>query len=155
VSQELSREHGSIHAIHLSDHTRQPMQSRDRATAVPDAGLAGCRHSKPGNDRAVLLVEGETLDTLSLAPAEIKENITTHGIDLRSLAPGSQLQLGETVVLEVTGPCAPCRRMDEIRHGLQAELQGRRGMNSRVVVGGHIQTGDRIKLIRPGRKLPG
>src|SRR5262245_20928895 len=106
------------------------MKGLDEAMAVPGAGLSGCRHSRPRNERAVLLVESETLTEFGLEPGVIKENITTRGIDLASLAPGAQLQVGETVLLEVTGPCAPCRRMDEIRQGLQAELQGRRGVNA-------------------------
>jgi MOSC domain-containing protein YiiM len=145
---------GVVQAIHVSVHTRQPMQMLDRATAVPGAGLVGCRHSKPGNARAVLLVEAETLDTLGLAAGEIKENVTTRGVALASLAVGAQVQLGETVVLEITGPCAPCGRMDEIRAGLQAELAGRRGMNSRVIVGGSIRPGDAIRVVRAGRTLP-
>ena len=151
---DLSAEIGVVNAIQVSERTRQPMLALESATAVPGAGLVGCRHSKPGNQRSVLLVECETLDELALTPGEIKENITTRGIDLRSLTPGAQLQIGETAVLEISGPCAPCGRMDEIRDGLQSDLQGRRGMNSRVVVGGPIRRGDAIRVVRPGRSLP-
>jgi MOSC domain-containing protein YiiM len=100
------------------------------------------------------LVESETLADFRLQSGEIKENITTRGIDLSELKPGARLQIGETVLLEVTGPCAPCHRMDEIRQGLQAELQGRRGVNARVHIGGKICTGDEIVLAKPGRSLP-
>lgn len=145
---------GRVESIQVSMKTRQPMQWLDKATAVPGAGLMGCRHSRPGNQRAVLLLEAETLDELGLAAGEIKENITTRGISLRDLAPGAHLQLGETVIVEVTGPCAPCGRMDEIRPGLRAELQGRRGVTTRVAVGGVIQTGDAVSVVKPGRSLP-
>ena len=145
---------GTVDSLHISIRTRQPMRHLDEAMAVPSAGLLGCRHSRPGNERAVLLVESETLANFGLAPGEIKENITTQGIDLRSLKPGAQLQLGDTVVLEVTGPCAPCHRMDEIREGLQAELAGRRGINTRVQVGGKIRRGDEIVVVKAGRTLP-
>jgi len=122
------------------------MRALTEAMAVPGAGLLGCRHSKPGNDRAVLVVEAETLDGLGLQPGEIKENITIRGIELCSLRPGAEIQVGDTVVLEVTGPCEPCRRMEEIRRGLQAELDGRRGVNTRVRVGGKILLGDSVVL---------
>jgi MOSC domain-containing protein YiiM len=145
---------GTVAAIFISIRTRQPMKPLDQTMAVPGAGLLGCRHSRPGNERAVLLVNAETLADFDLEPGEIKENITTHGIDLDALKPGAQLQLGETVQLEITGPCAPCRRMDEIRHGLQAELQGRRGINARVQVGGKIRPGDPVVVLKPGRSLP-
>jgi len=145
---------GTVQSIHVNLRTRQPMESRDRVAAVAGSGLSGCRHSKPGNDRAVLLVAGETLDTFGLKPAEIKENLTTRGIDLTKLSVGAQLQVGASVILEITGPCAPCRRMDEIRQGLKAELAGRRGMNARVLNGGDIETGDEIRIVRAGRSLP-
>ena len=145
---------GTIESLQINIRTRQPMQRLETVSAVAGAGLQGCRHSKPGNDRAIVLVEAETLDELGLEAGEIKESITTRGIKLRGLNPGSQLQIGESVVLEVSGPCHPCRRMDEIRQGLQAELQGRRGINARVLVGGQIRLGDSITLAKPGRTLP-
>jgi MOSC domain-containing protein YiiM len=150
----MSSTPGRVETLHINIRTRQPMRRLEAARAVAGAGLEGCRHSKPGNDRAVLLVEGETLDELRLEAGEIKENITTRGIELRSLPPGSRLQIGEEVIVEITGPCAPCRRMDEIRPGLKAELAGRRGLNSRVLVGGTIKTADAIVLVKPGRTLP-
>jgi MOSC domain-containing protein YiiM len=130
------------------------MRSVDDVMAVPGAGLLGCRHSRPGNERAVLLVQAEVLREFGLGPSDIKENITTTGIELHALGPGAEIQVGETVVLQVSGPCAPCRRMDEIRAGLQAELAGRRGINTRVQVGGKIRRGDAITVLKPGRALP-
>ena len=61
------------------------------------------------------------------------------------LTKGQRLQIGEAI-LEVTGPCDPCSRMDEIRMGLQQELLGQRGTLCRVVEGGRIQRGDTIEL---------
>jgi MOSC domain-containing protein YiiM len=43
--------------------------------------------------------------------------------------------------------CDPCSRMDEIRPGLQTELDGRRGMLARVVRGGEVAAGDEIELL--------
>jgi MOSC domain-containing protein YiiM len=154
VTQSATDHRGTVQSLHLSIRTRQPMRDPDEAMAVPGAGLLGCRHSRPGNERAVLLVESETLAEFGLQPGEIKEHITTRGIDLTGLKPGAQLQVGETVSLEVTGPCAPCHRMDEIRHGLQADLQRRRGINARVQIGGKIRPGDEIAVIKSERSLP-
>jgi MOSC domain-containing protein YiiM len=150
----MSAAAGRVECVLINLKTRQPMKRLDLATAVPGAGLLGCRHSRPGNERAVLLVDIETLDHLGLAAGEIKENITTRGIAINDLKPGAQLQVGETTVLEVTGPCEPCRRMDEVRAGLQAKLKGRRGVTTRVLVGGRILPGDAVALIKPDRELP-
>jgi MOSC domain-containing protein YiiM len=42
--------------------------------------------------------------------------------------------------------CDPCERMEEIRHGLQQELEGRRGMLARVIKTGDVTVGDEIRL---------
>jgi MOSC domain-containing protein YiiM len=61
---------------------------------------------------------------------------------------GQRLRIGEAL-LEVTIPCAPCKRMDDIRPGLQEELRGRRGMLCRVVECGAIRVGDSVELLAP------
>ena len=117
------------------------------AQAVADFGLEGDRHAKAGSRRQVLLIEKETLDVLGLPPGIVRENITTQGANLTDLVPGRRLRLGRDVVLEVTGTCDPCQRLDEVRDGLSQEIAERRGVNARVVVGGSIQLGDAIVVL--------
>jgi MOSC domain-containing protein YiiM len=123
------------------------MQEVDPAVAVADFGLQGCRHAKVGSRRQVLLIEEETLEALGLTKLVIKENITTRGIDLMSLAVDARLRLGDEVELWITGPCHPCGLMDEIRPGLQEELRGRRGVLAWVKQGGRIHVGDGITAL--------
>jgi MOSC domain-containing protein YiiM len=123
------------------------MRSVDPAVLLADHGLEGCRHAKPGSRRQVLLIEAETLEALDLEPGVVKENITTHGIDLTSLPAETRLRLGEAVELWITGPCAPCGLMDEIRDGLQEELRGRRGVLAWVKAGGSLRVGDSIEVV--------
>ena len=65
-----------------------------------------------------------------------------------ALTTGQRLRLGEAV-LEVTVPCDPCERMDELRPGLRTEIDGRRGMLARVVGSGVVRTGDAVALVAP------
>lgn len=125
------------------------MRSVDPAIFRPDFGLEGCRHAVAGSRRQVLLLEAETLDALDLEPGRAKENVTTHGIDLTVLPVNSRLFLGDAVELWVTGPCHPCGLMDEIREGLQEELQGRRGIVAWVKTGGRVGVGDAIRAEKP------
>jgi MOSC domain-containing protein YiiM len=76
----------------------------------------------------------------------IKENVTTSGIDLSSLKPGQILELGDQVVLEVHKVCLPCSRMEEVRPGLQQELEGRRGQLAAIVRGGAVEVGDQVRI---------
>jgi len=43
--------------------------------------------------------------------------------------------------------CDPCHRMDELREGLRAELEDKRGMLARVVESGEVAVGDQIELV--------
>jgi len=122
---------------------RLPMRPVEEIEAVANRGLAGCAHAQPGGLRQVLLMDLETLEEMQLRPGDVKENITTRGFDVRGLRPGQRLRIG-AALLEVTVPCEPCKRMEEIRAGLKQEFRGRRGMLCRVLEGGRIRTGDTI-----------
>jgi MOSC domain-containing protein YiiM len=125
---------------------RFPMEEVDEVEAAPNKGFRGCIHGRPGSKRQVSLIDQETLEKLGVAPGRVKENITTRGIDLQALSTGQILHIGEECLLEITGPCHPCARMDEIRLGLQEELRGQRGWLCKVNVGGKIRRGDRIEV---------
>jgi MOSC domain-containing protein YiiM len=43
--------------------------------------------------------------------------------------------------------CDPCHRMDELRDGLRAELEGKRGMLARIVESGEVAVGDSVELL--------
>jgi len=125
---------------------RLPMEQVLEVQAVTDFGFADCAHARPGRNRQVLLVDSETLDAMDLRPGITRENITTNGLNVNSLAIGQQLRVGETR-LEVSEVCTPCDQMERIRPGLRKELWGRRGMLCRVVEGGIIRRGDAIEKI--------
>jgi len=127
---------------------RFPMEELEEAEAVEDKGFRGCIHGRPFSKRQVLLMDAETLDRFGLPPGVVKENITTRGIDFQTLAVGQRLQIGEGL-FEISAPCDPCPRMDEIRMGLQQELRGQRGWLCRVIYGGKLRRGDRIEVLAP------
>jgi MOSC domain-containing protein YiiM len=134
--------------VFIAVERRQAMKPVDLALAVTDRGLQGCIHGRVGSKRQVLLVDIETLSEFGLLPGMIRENITTAGLNLAELQPGQRLGVGEAV-FEVTVPCEPCSRLDEIRMGLQKELENRRGILCRVIEGGKISCGDAIEIVSP------
>ena len=125
---------------------RFPMREVSEVEVIHDKGFKGCIHGRPGSKRQVSLMNRETLDKFGLTPGVVKENITTQGLDFQTLATGNILRIGNCV-LEITGPCDPCARMDEIRMGLQEELRGQRGWLCRVTEAGLVRKGDRIEVI--------
>ncbi|PYV41404.1 MAG: MOSC domain-containing protein [Acidobacteria bacterium] len=138
---------GEVFAIHLCPGHRQAMQKVAQARAVEGFGLEGDSHARSKSKRQMLLVELETLMVLDIPLSAVRDNITTRGIELMKLKGGQKLRLGETVHLEITQPCEPCSRMDEIRPGLKKALEGRRGILAKVIVGGVFCVGDPIEVV--------
>jgi|SRR5579859_455843 len=122
---------------------REPMEELQETLVVEDVGLEGCAHARPHGNRQVLLMDRETLGEFELAPGIVRENVTTEGLDVNGLAIGQRLQIGE-VELQVSAVCAPCEQIEALRPGLQAAMQGRRGMLCKVVRGGLLKSGEEI-----------
>jgi MOSC domain-containing protein YiiM len=134
--------------IHLfrAPKRREPMEELQEAHAVEDVGLEGCAHARPQGKRQVLLMDRETLESFELLPGIARENVTTEGLNINGLAIGQRLQIGE-VELQVSAVCDPCEQIEALRPGLQAAMQGRRGMLCKVVRGGLLKLGDEILVM--------
>lgn len=122
------------------------MDARERVRALEGIGLEGCAHARAGTKRQVLFASAQHLDDLGVEYGRIRENFTVEGADVHEWPVGQQVRIGEAL-FEVTMVCDPCSRMDEIRPGLQAELNGRRGMLALVVESGEVAVGDEIELL--------
>jgi MOSC domain-containing protein YiiM len=120
-------------------------EARERIRALAGQGLEGCAHANPPR-REVLFASQEHLDSVGVAPGAIRENITVAGVDVQQWPVGQQVRVGGAL-LEITMVCDPCQRMDDLRDGLRAELDGRRGMLAHVVEGGEIAVGDSVELV--------
>ncbi len=81
------------------------------------------------------------------------ENLTIIGLDWASLGEGDQLRIGDEILIEITGPTAPCQknaqwflngdilRMSESRHPGESRLY------AKVISGGPIAAGDPVELV--------
>ena len=79
-------------------------------------------------------------------PALLRRNIVVSGINLTSLRK-QQFQIGEAI-LEGTGDCAPCSRMEEnLGPGGYNAMRGHGGLTARVIQGGAVKKGDRVSLV--------
>ena len=117
----------------------------ERLKAISGLGMEGCAHANPPR-REVLFASAEHLDSVGVEPGAIRENLTVTGTDVEQWPVGQRVRVGEAV-FEITMVCDPCHRMDELREGLRAELEGKRGMLARVVESGEVAVGDEIELL--------
>jgi MOSC domain-containing protein YiiM len=113
--------------------------------AIESQGFEGCAHANPPR-RELLLVSKRHLEALDVEPGAIRENVTVEGADVQSWSVGQRVRVGGAL-LEITMVCDPCHRMDELRLGLRALLDDKRGMLAHVVEGGEVALGDSIELL--------
>jgi MOSC domain-containing protein YiiM len=122
------------------------MDARERVQAIEGHGLEGCAHARAGTKRQVLFASAQHLDALSVEYGRIRENFTIDGTDVHQWPVGQRVGIG-TAEFEITMVCDPCSRMDEIRPGLQEELDGKRGVLARVLKTGEVTAGDQVELL--------
>ena len=131
--------------IWRSPKRRELMEELDTAQVFENEGVEGCAHRR-GGKRNVLFVAAEDLESLGVPPGRVKENFTVRGADVMNWPIGQRLQIGDAE-FEVSMVCDPCELMEEIRPGLQAELEGKRGMLAKVIATGRVSQGDQITLL--------
>ena len=145
---------GTIVWIGLRPGRREPMQSVESVQALAGRGLEGdrvaARERARESDRQVTLVAEEHLAAIgsflgggSVAPEALRRNIVVRGANLLALK-GRRFRAG-TVLLEWTGECHPCSRMEEtLGSGGYNAVRGHGGITARIVESGEIRTGDRL-----------
>jgi MOSC domain-containing protein YiiM len=131
--------------IWRSPKRREAMEPLESAHVFENEGVEGCAHRR-GGKRNVLFVAAEDLEALGVEPGAVKENFTVRGAEVMKWSLGQRLSIGDAE-FEVSMVCDPCELMEEIRTGLQAELEGRRGMLARVTKTGEVAVGDEIVLL--------
>jgi len=151
---------GTVEWIGLRAERRGPLQSVAEAEAVPGTGLEGDHfHGQGSGVRQVTLIQGEHLDAVgaflqrpSADPALARRNIVVRGINLFSLQ-DRRFRIGDAV-LEHSGPCHPCSRMEEnFGPGGYGAMRGHGGITARVIAGGTIRVGDAVNKLLLGEEL--
>ncbi|MFL2777611.1 MAG: MOSC domain-containing protein [Dehalococcoidia bacterium] len=138
---------GSIISMRLCVGSRDPMKEVSDANFITGQGMEGDRHLRSDgrrSNRQVLIMDSETLSHFDLLPGQVRENVTVAGLDFSSISAGDKVSLGGDVILEITGDCEPCARMDELRPGLKDEIDGKRGLLAFVEKGGLVSVGAEV-----------
>ena len=139
---------GVVKWIGVRPGRKAPMQVLE-SVFIAAAGLEGDRRASPGK-RAVTLLQHEHLSAIaslsgltSVGPELLRRNLVVGGINLLALK-GARFLIGDTI-LEGTGICAPCSRMEtNLGHGGYNAVRGHGGITARVLEEGLVSIGDAV-----------
>lgn len=142
---------GRVAWIGLRPARRAPMEPVEAATLDSKQGLVGDHYSsRTGGARHLTLIQSEHLAAIAahlglteVLPEQLRRNIVVSGINLAALK-GRRFRLGDAL-LEATGECHPCSRMEEILgNGGYNAVRGHGGITARVVEGGAVRLEDAV-----------
>ena len=145
---------GRVEWIGVAAERRRTIESRDAVTIRDGSGIDG-EHHATGNrsKRQVTLIQQEHLPVIAalcgredVRPEQLRRNLLVSGINLAALK-SRRFRIG-TVVLEGTGACVPCSRMEEaLGPGGYNAMRGHGGITSIVVSGGIVRVGAPVAVV--------
>ncbi|MGI4834524.1 MAG: MOSC domain-containing protein [Janthinobacterium lividum] len=135
---------------------RAELEAVLEAEVITDRHLAGDHASpRPGGKRQLTLMQAEHLAAVAgflglpapVEPGRLRRNLVVSGLNLLALK-GRQIQIGDEVVLDVTGECHPCSRMEEeLGLGGYNAMRGHGGLTAHIAQGGTIRVGDAVRVL--------
>ncbi len=147
---------GRVEWIGVRPARRQDPTSVAEVRAIATKGLDGDHFAgKRGSARQVTLIQHEHLAAIGsllgrdpVNPGLLRRNVAVSGINVLTLRE-RRFSIG-TAVLEGSGPCHPCSRMEENlgTGGLNA-MRGHGGITARIIESGTIAVGDKVVDLGP------
>jgi len=138
---------GRVEWIGLRPARRADMAVVDAARLDSRDGLVGDRYAGRSGSRHVTLIQRENLAAIAahlgleaVDPDRLRRNIVVSGLNLLALK-DRPFRLG-TALLEMTGECHPCSRMEEtFGPGGYNAVRGHGGITARVLETGDVKVG--------------
>ena len=139
---------GTVEWIGIRPGKKAQMISVHSAMLDPGYGLQGDHYAGQSGKRQVTLIQAEHLPAIArmmhmecVTADQLRRNIVVSGLNLLALK-NKSLQLGEAI-LEYTGACHPCSRMETtLGFGGYNAMRGHGGITARVVHAGIVKVGD-------------
>ncbi|RYC71250.1 MOSC domain-containing protein [Spirosoma sordidisoli] len=149
---------GRVEWIGIRPERRGEVSVVESVEVSTKGGLAGDHYSGQSGNRHVTLIQAEHLPVVAaltgrdaLDPALLRRNLVISGINLLALK-DHRLQIGDPasggVVLQITGQCHPCSKMETaLGPGGYNAMRGHGGLTAKVIQGGTIGAGDPVVVL--------
>lgn len=149
----LKEHRGTVKSVNVSAGKGGAKRPAGAGRLLTGIGIEGDGHAGPGLRQVSLLAWEATL-RMKAAGADVGcgsfgENLTTEGIDLRSVRVGNRLRVGPGIVLEVSRVGKECPAPCAIYRRVGACVMPAEGVFCVVREGGEVHDGDAIALL-PG-----
>jgi len=118
---------------------------------LDEDGVLGDKFHGKEKTRSVLISTIESYNLakdrgISLEYGELGENIILD-YNPYHLAPHSQIQIGDSVILEISQHCTLCKSLTKIDNRLPKLLKNDRGIFARVIGSGKIKNRDKVYIL--------
>lgn len=143
---------GIVTWIGLRPKRQAPVEVVNQARLAKAEGLVGDRYAGRSGERHVTLIQAEHLIAIAaylgldaVAPELLRRNVVVSGLNLLALK-DKRFRLG-SALLEMTGECHPCSRMEEtFGPGGYNAVRGHGGITARVLEDGEVRLGDALTV---------
>lgn len=145
---------GKLEWIGIRAERRAPVASLEQVEAIAGYGLAGDHYaSKSNGKRQVTLIQAEHLEVVAkllgkveVRAGDLRRNLLLSGINIYALR-DRKFRIG-AVLLEGSGPCEPCSRMEEVLGvGGYNAMRGHGGITARILEGGVLNVGEAVEAM--------
>jgi MOSC domain-containing protein YiiM len=122
----------------------------DELRLVEDHGVEGDAHAGPWHRQVSFLaaeqIAGCVERGLSVDFGDFAENVASEGVDWKTLPLGTQVNLGDEVLIEITQIGKECHKKCAIYYQAGDCIMPREGVFGRVLKGGTVRVGDAIRI---------
>jgi MOSC domain-containing protein YiiM len=141
---------GKVLAVNISKDKGTKKTNIQSCALLKDFGLKGDAHAGPWH-RQVSLLADESIEKmrtkgLKVSCGDFAENITTEGLDLVRLPIGTEIRIGNSIILRVTQIGKECHERCAIYYQAGDCVMPKEGIFAEVVTEGEVKVGDEITI---------
>jgi len=142
---------GTVVSVNISERKTVRKKPVEKCRLLEEHGFETDAHAGDWH-RQVSLLALESIEKmrqmgLDVGPGDFAENITTRGIELVTLPIGTQITIGEGILLEVTQIGKVCHTKCAIYYQAGDCIMPKEGIFARVLKGGDVKVGDTIIVL--------